>query len=346
MKWAETIVHPAAGPQQAIAPEVVSASRATDVPAFHAERFMRRLRAGFCLWVNPFNARQRQYVSFERCRAFVFWSKNPRPLMPHLDEIEAGGRTFYFQFTLNDYVREGLEPGVPSLAERIDTFQELSERLGRQRVIWRFDPVILGDGLPVEAVLDRIEALAGRLAPYTDKLVFSFLDMYNKTKANLKKVDASLRAPAPAEMQTFAEGLALRCRTVFPKRLVLATCAEELDLAALHIGHNRCIDPELLARLHPDLAERFGVNRVVQLPGSLTDLLKPLTTPETARPSAPPAKKPAKDAGQRRLCGCAPSKDIGSYNTCLHDCRYCYANTSDNAVRGTLARRDGGDERI
>lgn len=156
---------------------------------------MNRLRADYCLWQNPFNAAQQQYISFEKCAAIVFWSKDPRLLLPYLSDIGARGIRFYFQYTLNDYVRETLEPGLPPLSERIATFRELSRRIGRERVIWRFDPIVVGAGLSVGTVLARIRRLAAELAPHTDKLVFSFLDMYQKTRRNLKNLDGRLRPP-------------------------------------------------------------------------------------------------------------------------------------------------------
>ena len=104
-----------------LTPVVVSASRATDVPKFYADWLLTRLRAGFCTWTNPFN-RQEYSVSFEKTRAIVFWTKDPKPLLSRLDELEdLGFHQYYFQFTLNDYVREGLEPNVPSVEERIAT---------------------------------------------------------------------------------------------------------------------------------------------------------------------------------------------------------------------------------
>jgi hypothetical protein len=121
--WQHSQVSTPAGPVDAVAPEVISASRSTDIPAFYADWLMNRLRAGYAKWTNPFN-QQAQYVSFERTRVFVFWSKNPVPLLRYLDEIEArqiGGRptAYYFQFTVNDYEPEKLEPNLPPLDARI-----------------------------------------------------------------------------------------------------------------------------------------------------------------------------------------------------------------------------------
>jgi hypothetical protein len=139
----------------AICPVIVSVSRATDIPAFFSPWFSNRLRAGYMRWTNPFNANQVQYVSFQDTRVFVFWSKNPKPLTQFLPELDAKGINYYFQFTLNDYEKEGLEPNVPPLMQRVETFKLLSERLGKKRVIWRYDPLILTDNLCVDALVDR-----------------------------------------------------------------------------------------------------------------------------------------------------------------------------------------------
>lgn len=335
MKWPETVIDTPAGPRRAVAPPVISASRATDMPAFHAQWFMNRLRAGYCLWQNPFNAAQQQYISFAKCAAIVFWSKDPRPLLPHLAEIEARGIRFYFQYTLNTYEREGLEPGLPPLSERIATFRELSRRIGRQRVIWRFDPIVMGAGLNVETVLARLRELAAELAPYTEKLVFSFLDMYKKTRRTLKSLDERLRAPTVDEAHRVAEGIA-EINAILPRPLLLAACAEELDLQRFGVEKNSCIDAGLLSRLCPenaDIQRSYGT-RTSQKQGSLV----------TSAKQAP--GRPLKDTGQRKACGCAPAKDIGSYNTCLHLCAYCYANSSKAAVLREMGRTDSDSERL
>lgn len=140
-----------------VTPVIIPASRATDIPDFYSEWFMKRLRAGYAVWTNPFNRNSSQRVSFEKARVFIFWTKDQAPLMPHLDEIERMGYHYYVQYTLNDYEREGLEPGLPSLDDRVETFRALAERIGKERVIWRFDPLLLSDDLTVEGLLARVE---------------------------------------------------------------------------------------------------------------------------------------------------------------------------------------------
>lgn len=137
------------------APLIISASRATDVPAFYADWFFRRLDRGYVRWRNPFSG-QDSYVSFGNTRFIVFWSKDPAPLLPYLPRLKERGIGCYIQFTLNDYEAEGLEPNVPALAQRTDTFRRLVDALGIGAVVWRFDPLILTDKINIDTLLDKI----------------------------------------------------------------------------------------------------------------------------------------------------------------------------------------------
>lgn len=123
-------------------PVVVSASRSTDIPAFYSDWFFHRLKVGYSAWTNPFNG-VKMYVSYAKTRFIVFWSKNPRPLLNHLEVLKERGIGCYIQYSLNDYEDEKLERGVPAIAERIDTFKKLVQALGVGSVIWRFDPLML-----------------------------------------------------------------------------------------------------------------------------------------------------------------------------------------------------------
>ncbi len=299
-------------PRPTIAPVILSASRATDVPACYADWFMNRLRAGSFYWANPFRPAQIRTVSTARVRAIVFWSKNPAGLWPHLDELDRRGFRYYFQFTLNDYVAEGWEPGLPALADRIELFRRLAARLRPERVVWRMDPLLLAEGVDVSHLLAKVEWLANQLAPCTRKLVFSFADIaaYPAVKRNLARAVPGAREFSPAEMEEFAHGLADVNRA---HGLALATCAEEVDLAAFGIAHNRCVDGALLASLWPEDAA------LMAFLGS---------------------RAGGKDKGQRPACDCIASKDVGRYRTCPHGCVYCYANPSRaEAQRNARAHR-------
>lgn len=147
---------------EAQSPIIISASRSTDIPAFYADWFFNRLDRGYCAWTNPFNGVQ-SYVSFAKARFIVFWSKNPYPLIPYIPILNKKNINFYIQYTLNDYVKEGLEKSVPPLEERIATFKKLVNILGKGHVVWRFDPLILTDKITVSDLLHKVEYIGNQL---------------------------------------------------------------------------------------------------------------------------------------------------------------------------------------
>ena len=155
---------------------IVSASRATDIPAFYSQWYFDRLREGYVRWRNPYSGKD-SYVSFEKTRFIVFWSKNPAPIIPYLPLLKQRNIGYYFQFTLNDYDDEGLEPNVPPLTTRIETFKQIVDILGKGSVVWRFDPLILTDKISVYDLLHKIENIANLLTGHVEKLVFSFADI-------------------------------------------------------------------------------------------------------------------------------------------------------------------------
>jgi hypothetical protein len=304
---------------EAVCPVIVSASRATDIPAFFSDWLLNRLNAGFLKWINPFDSRQVQYVSFLKTRVVVFWTKNPKPLMERLSEIDSSGINYYFQFTLNDYEREDLEPNLPRLAERIDAFKSLSNIVGRKRVVWRYDPLMLTDRLTIEQLTERVAGIGDVLRDFTEKLVVSFADIsiYKRVRKNLSRENIGYRDFTPDLMREFASRLQALNK---PWGLKIASCAEGIDLKQYGIEHNRCVDDELMMELFKE-------------DGDLMDFLghKPGQSPDTPRGSL-------KDPGQRRDCGCIASKDIGMYDTCLHLCKYCYANASRESVEANVRR--------
>ncbi len=327
--WERVAIETTDGVKTAVAPVIISASRATDLPAFYGDWFMNRLAAGYVRWINPFN-QQAQYVSFKQTRAVVFWTKNARPFFKHLPALDKMGLHYYFTYTVNDYEAEGLEPNLPALAARIESFQQLAGKIGKKRVIWRFDPLILSRQLTVDKLLAKLENVGRHLHRYTEKLIISFADIscYRRVKQNLIAGGfAGYREFDVESIHTLAAGLQhLNQRW----QLKIATCGERIDLTAYGITPNKCIDDHLLAELFP--ADRILMEFLgYQAPPALFPAL-----PETTRPRPGSLK----DRGQRAACGCIASKDIGQYNTCPHLCKYCYANHSEQLVRRNYRRRD------
>jgi hypothetical protein len=306
-------------------PIIISASRATDIPAFYSDWFFGRLKEGYVKWKNPFNGVP-LYVSFQNTRLIVFWSKNYKPLIKHLDYLNDKGINYYFQFTLNDYDAERLEPHVPHVQKRIETFIELSEKAGKEKVIWRFDPLILTDKMGVDELLRKVEGIGNQLKNHTNKLVFSFSDIktYKKVQNNLRNNAIPYHEFDEQTMNEFAAGLQNLNKNW---HFELATCAEQIPFEQYGIVHNKCIDDDLMIKLFSHDTALMDFLGVKIIPPN-TDMFNPNGSIEKKRKN----KGKDKDKGQRQFCGCFVSKDIGEYNTCPYLCEYCYANDNKDKV--------------
>lgn len=332
---------------EAQTPIIISASRSTDIPAFYAHWFINRLKAGYVVWYNPFNQKS-MYISFAKTKVVVFWTKNPAPMIPYLSELDKRGIHYYFQVTLNDYEKENFEPNVPPIKERIETFKHLSDIIGKERVIWRFDPLILTKEITPRALLNRIWHIGNELKGYTEKLVFSFIDIkaYRKVQNNLvketncfSKESIDIAEPNNLQIQEIVDGI-VKLREYWKDTgwdLALATCAEQVDLEEYGISHNHCIDGELMKRIFAEDKELLYYLYTGKLPEP--DIFGDI-------PTIPEISINLKDKGQRKACGCMVSKDIGMYNTCKHLCVYCYANTSRKCVLDNMNKHSDNSESI
>lgn len=275
---------------------VISASRRTDLPAFYARWFLNRIRAGYCEVVNPFNAHQRVRVSLAPpdVDVFVFWTRNPRPLFAGLEALDRHGYTYYFQYTLLGNP-PALDPYSPPVPASVRTFRQLAGRIGPERVIWRYDPIVLSGQTPPDFHRRAFERLANALQGYTRRCVISLVDDYARSRKRLAATlpgnpppQASGAAPS-AEAGRLLSDLAGMAQA---RDISIQSCAEPFDLQPYGIQPGACIDGAFIARL-------LGRER-----------------------------EAAKDPSQRPACGCAASRDIGRYESCLFGCAYCYATGS------------------
>lgn len=269
---------------------ILSVSRRTDIPAFYSEWFLNRIKEGFLYVRNPINKNlvSKLDIKPDIIDCIVFWSKNPKPLMKKLYLLDS--YKYYFQFTINPY-NDTLERKVPKKSEIIETFTELSEKIGKEKVIWRYDPIFYTNEIDESYHVKYFEEIAKRLFNYTEKCVVSFLDLYKKCERNLKTTSVMILEEEQIEQ------IMKKLKKIAEKyNLTIETCAEDIDLQCIGIKHGRCIDNDLIERI-------IGY---------------PIET--------------RKDKNQRQICGCIESIDVGDYNTCLHNCLYCYANFNSQMV--------------
>jgi Domain of unknown function (DUF1848) len=223
---------------------ILSVSRRTDIPNYYADWFYNRISEGFLYVKNPMNPHQisKIQVTPELVDCIVFWTKNPTPMLSRLEELK--DYTYCFQFTLTSYGKE-IEPNLPHKKETmIPVFQNLSKKIGKERIIWRYDPIILTDSYSVSYHMKAFEQIAGELQGYTDKVIISFLDWYAKMKQNMENVNA--REPKWSEV----ERLALHFSSIAKENhMEIETCAEKLDLSSYGIRHGSCMDKRWLENI-------------------------------------------------------------------------------------------------
>jgi hypothetical protein len=284
---------------------IVSVSRRTDIAAFYSKWFLNRVRAGWCLVPNPFNANQVSRVSLcaSDVDALVFWSRNPRPLIKNLSELDDLGLRYYFLFTLVGYPRP-LEPGAPPPGRSIKTFLELSARLGPQRTIWRYDPIVLSQVSGIAFHEANFQKLARELRGAATRCVISFVRPYKKARSRMEAAATGCTDPVDCESSQIRGLLQTISRIGRENRIEVFSCAMKEDFSPYGIHPSSCIDSQLISNL-------LG-----------TEIVAP------------------KDSYQRKECGCAASRDIGVYDTCLFGCSYCYATSSFERARANHARHD------
>jgi hypothetical protein len=294
---------------------IISVSRRCDIPRFYFDWFMERLDAGFTEVVNPFNAGQVRRVSLlpGDAEVLVFWTRDPRSILAHADRLEKRGYPFYVMTTLTGYP-QALEPNMPPPQEVVAAMRGLAEKMGRRRLMWRYDPIFLSSLTPREFHIRNFKALAEALRGAVDRVIISVYDPYPAAQrriAALEREGAFRMLPLYGQRETGGEtqpGLEGGRARVVPAKLLpevqdlladlalaagkagmtICACAEPQDLAPLGIAAGSCIDGALISEL-------WGI--------------------------APSGK----DKNQRPHSRCAPSVDIGWYGDCPAACIYCYA---------------------
>ena len=223
---------------------IISASRRTDIPAYYSEWFFNRIKEGFLYVRNPMNIHQVSKIKLtpDVVDFIVFWTKNPAPMLDRLNELK--DYPYYFQFTVTSYGQD-IETNVPSKASVIiPTFQKLSDKIGKEKVIWRYDPILLNSKYTKGYHYENFEKLAKSLSDYTEKCTISFLDFYSKTERNMK---GEMILPfTSADYDDIARNLSDIARSY---GLKMDTCAEMIDLDKYGIAHAHCIDANSIERI-------------------------------------------------------------------------------------------------
>ena len=321
---------------------IISVSRRTDIPAFYTPWFLNRLRAGFAEYLHPFT-KQCLSVSLrpENVSAFVFWSKNFAPLLPHLPDISRQYH-FYCHFTITG-LPTALEPRVPPTEEALRQAKHIASSFSPDHLQWRFDPIVLTTDITPEATLDRFSTLARSMAGSTTRCYTSFVDPYPKVLQRLKEADISLLDP-PLEQQR--EIVGKMAEIASQHGISLYSCCED----ALVTNPALCVGAEPVSA-HDEIltlpAEHCAVSSApnsppeAQVPSRKSQLARGhCIDPAILSTIGAPPPSDLRPAPTREQCGCFKSYDIGAYDTCPHLCLYCYANSSPAKVEHNRPRHN------
>lgn len=271
---------------------IISASRRTDIPSFFPKWFIKRTREGFCLVSNPFNKKTVRRVSLnpDDVSAIVFWTKNAGPIIPFLDELNNRGYKYYFQYTVTGYPKL-IEPGTPRIEDTLVSIENLARKIGRERIVWRYDPVVFTTVTPFSWHTANFRTLADRLRELSSRVIVSVFDEYRAAKARMKNLEKIGVYPIPSSLgdKEFHDTFLSFAEIARANQMEIFSCADKTGLRNIGIPPGSCIDNALVQKL-------FGI-----------------------RASG------VKDKSQRKECLCATSVDIGAYDTCPGGCEYCYA---------------------
>ena len=264
---------------------ILSVSRRTDIPNYYSEWFYNRIKEGFLYVRNPMNAHQVSEIKItpDVVDCIVFWTKNPLPMIKRLDEIK--DYNYYFQFTLTGYGND-VEVNLPNKKTKmIPVFQELSEKIGKQKMIWRYDPILTNEEYNVSFHQEAFARIAHELKDHTSKCMLGFIDHYPHIRNSIQPFN--INPLTKEEIEEMAVSFK-KTIDIYPG-IQLDTCTVKVDLRHLGIPSGLCIDKGLIEKItgYPILAQ--------------------------------------KDKNQRNICNCIESIDIGTYESCLNGCVYCYA---------------------
>ncbi|MDD3027832.1 MAG: DUF1848 domain-containing protein [Erysipelotrichaceae bacterium] len=268
---------------------IINTGQRTDIPAFYSEWFYNRVREGYVLVQSPYNEKMiyEYQLDPQVVDCLCFCTKNPQPMIGRLDEIGRFNQLWFV--TITPYSTD-IEPNVPKVKEVIRSFQELSNKVGKKKVVWRYDPIIVNRRWPVEKHLLAFGLMAKQLSGYTSTCVISFIDLYQKTRRNfpgIKEVDLETQHHLARSIVAIAAKYQIR----------IQTCHEGDHLGQYGIDVAGCMTQAVLEKA---LDVRFDLGR----------------------------KSPARPG-----CDCLIGSDIGVYNTCMHGCLYCYANSDYHQVK-------------
>ena len=296
---------------------IINTGMRTDIPAFYSEWLMNRIREGFVMVRNPyFGSSVNKYnLSPEVVDCLAFCTKNPHPMLKYIDELKEKYNMFWF-VTITPYGKD-LEPNVPDKKQVIEDFKILSDKLGKNTVALRYDPILLTQKINIDYHIKAFEILLERLDGYTEDVTISFVDMYEKVYKNAPNV----KAPTNDEQEKIAEAFA---KIGAKHNMVIHGCCENPNLSKFGLDMTGCMSQEIVEK---------AIGHKLKPKGQKSKRIMTDTNKKVMGNIVMTEKGKA-------ICNCLMGNDIGAYNSCMHLCKYCYANFNKTLVEKNYALHD------
>ena len=215
---------------------ILNVSGRTDIVAFYSKWFMNRYKEGFVDVRNPFNPKVISRIYFEDVDLILFCTKNPLPIINDLKNIK---KPIIFHVTLTPY-KNDIEPNVPSKAEIIKAIKKLSEIVGIDNLVVRYDPIFLSEKYNINYHIKAFDKLCGLLNGYVHKIIVSFIDNYKNVRKNEKTLNFKPFTESDYELigKNFSESAKKNNMTV-------QTCFEDRNLSEYGFVVGECLSHEL-----------------------------------------------------------------------------------------------------
>lgn len=160
---------------------ILNVSSRTDIIAFYSKWFLNRLKEGYFDVRNPFYPKKVSRIYLSNVDGIIFTTKNPLPIIDKLDEIKV---PFLFHITLTPYKKD-IEPNVPPKGKIIDSIRILSKKIGKDKIWVRYDPIFINDYYTIDYHIKNFNRMCELLFGYVDKIIISFLDIYQNVRYNM-----------------------------------------------------------------------------------------------------------------------------------------------------------------
>ena len=228
---------------------ILNVSGRTDIVAFYTRWFINRYREGYVDVRNPFNPKLVSRIYFSNVDAIMFCTKNPRPIINYLKEIN---KPILFHVTLTPYEKD-IEPNVPLKGKVIESIKELSRILGKENVVVRYDPVFISDKYNLEYHIKMFDDLCNRLDGFIEKIVISFLDEYKNVKKNRKTL--GYKELVLLDYEAIGKSFEKSAKN---HAINVQTCSEDMNLVEYGFIKGECLSRELAYKMTgKNFPERF-----------------------------------------------------------------------------------------